>query len=60
MFRPIVLLNTLEKLIKKVIGKHLQFHMIFNNFIHPDQLRGLKQCSTMDAGTFLTYFIHSK
>ena len=32
--RPIVLLNTLEKLIEKVIGEHLQFHVISNNFIH--------------------------
>ena len=33
-FRPIVLLNTIEKLIKKVIGKKLQFQLILNNFIH--------------------------
>jgi len=60
MFRPIVLLNTLEKLIKKVIGEHLQFHMISNNFIHSNQLEGLKQYFTMDIGTFLTYLIHSR
>ena len=33
-FRPIVLLNTIEKLIKKFIGERLQFHLISNNFIH--------------------------
>jgi len=33
-FRPIVLLNTLGKLIKKVIGNRLQFQAISNNFIH--------------------------
>ena len=34
-FQPIVLFNTLEKLIEKVIGKYLQFLLISNNFIHP-------------------------
>ena len=33
-FRPIVLLNIIGKLIKKVIGEHLQFHSISNNFIY--------------------------
>ena len=32
-FQPIILLNILGKLIKKVIGKHLQFHLIVNNFV---------------------------
>ena len=35
MFRPIVLLNTLGKLIKKVIGERLQFQSISKNVIHP-------------------------
>ena len=34
-FRPIVLLNMLGKLIKKVIGERIQFHIAANNFIHP-------------------------
>jgi len=42
MFRPIVLLNILGKLIKKVIGERLQFHAIANNFIHSNQLENLK------------------
>ena len=33
-FRLIVLLNTVSKLIKKVIGKRLQFQTTSNNFIH--------------------------
>ena len=33
-FRLIVFLNTLEKLIEKVISEHLQFHVISNNLIH--------------------------
>ena len=38
LFRPIVLLNTVGKLIEKVIGERLQFHVALNNFIHPSQL----------------------
>ena len=34
-FCPIVLLNILGKLVEKMIGKRLQFHLISNNFIHP-------------------------
>ena len=34
-FRPIVLLNMLGKLIKKVIGERIQFHIIANDFIYP-------------------------
>ena len=33
-FRPIVLLNTLGKLIEKIIGERIQFHVITNNFIY--------------------------
>ena len=34
-FCLIVLLNTLGKLIKKMIGKYLQFHLLFNDFVYP-------------------------
>lgn len=57
-FRPIVFLNTLGKLIEKVIGERLQFHVVSNNFIHQSQLGGLKFKSTSDAGVALTHFIH--
>ena len=33
-FRPIILLNMLGKLIEKVISKRLQFQALFNNTIH--------------------------
>ena len=56
-FRPIVLLNTLGKLIKKVIGNRLQFYVISNNFIYQSQLGGLKFKSTTDVGIALTHFI---
>ena len=42
MFRPIILLNILSKLIERVIGKRLQFQLISKNVIHPCQLGGLK------------------
>ena len=58
-FRPIILLNTLGKLIKKVIGDRLQFHLISNNFIHPSQLGSLKQRSMLDTNITLTHFIYS-
>ena len=56
-FRPIVLLNTLGKLIEKVIGDRLQFYILSNSFIYQSQLGGLKSKSTTDASLVLTYFI---
>ena len=58
-FHPIVLLNTISKLIEKMIAERLQFHIIKNNFIHPSQLGGLKFKSTTDAGIVLTHIIRS-
>jgi len=58
-FRPIILLNTLGKLVEKVIAERLQFIVASNNFIHPSQLGGLKFKSTNDAGTVLTHIIRS-
>ena len=56
-FRPIVLLNTIGKLIEKVISGYLQFHSISNNFIYSSQLGGLKYRLMTDVGVVLTYFI---
>ena len=58
-FCPIIFLNMIGKLIEKAISKWLQYHLIANNFIYPNQLGGLKQWSTMDVGLFLTYLICS-
>ena len=58
-FRPIVLLNTLSKLIKKAIEERLQFQVIMNNFIHQSQLGGLKFKSTTNMGIAFTHFIHT-
>ena len=59
-FRPIVLLNTLGKLIEKVIGNRLQFYIVSNNFIYQSQLDRLKFKSTTNAGIALTYFIYMR
>ena len=56
-FHPIVLLNTLGKLIEKVIAERIQFTVASNDFIHPSQLGGLKFKSTSDAGVALTHII---
>jgi len=56
-FRPIVLLNTLGKLIEKVIAERIQFTVAANDFIHPSQLGGLKFKSTADAGITLTHIV---
>ena len=58
-FQSIALLNTIGKLIKKVIGERLEFQSISNKFIHQCQLGGLKQQSTIDIGVMLTHFIHT-
>jgi len=42
-FRFIVLLNMLGKLIEKIISKRLQFQALSNNTIYSCQLEGLKQ-----------------
>ena len=55
LYWPIVLLNTIGKLFKKMIGEHFQFHMISNSFIHPSQLKGLRLRSTIDTGVVLTH-----
>jgi len=59
-FRPIVLLNTIGKLIEKVISNRLQFQLIFNNFIHSSQLDGLKQQLTSNTSIALTHFIYTR
>ena len=56
-FRLIILLNILGKLIKKVISDRIQFHVVANNFIHHSQLSSLKFKSMTDAGITLTHFI---
>jgi len=59
MFCSIVLLNMLGNFIKKVTGNIIQFQAISSNFVHSNQLEGLKQHSTTNVRVFLIYFIYS-
>jgi len=56
-FRPIILLNTLGKLIKKMIARRLQFDAVKYGILHSNQLGDVAQQSTEDAGVFLTHFV---
>ena len=56
-FRPIVLLNITGKLVEKVISNRLQFYMTANGFLDPNQLEGIRQRSTTNAGIYLTHII---
>ena len=56
-FHPIILLNTLGKLIEKVIAERIQFTVASNDFIHLSQLGRLKFKSTTDASVTLTHII---
>jgi len=56
-FRPIILLNTMGKLIKKVISHHLQFHLSANGFLDFNQLGDIRQHSTIDTRMYLTHII---
>ena len=58
-FFPIVLLNTLGKLIEKVVAERLQFMVACNDFIYPSQLGGLKFKFTLDTSIALTHIIQS-
>lgn len=49
----------LGKLIEKTISYRLQVHSIASSFIHPSQLGGIKQHSTINAGIFLTHLIRA-
>ena len=42
-FRPIVLLNILGKLIKKMIARQLQFDAVKYSILYPNQLGGVAQ-----------------
>jgi len=58
-FRPIVLLNTLGKLIEKVVARRLHFDAIKYSILHPNQLGGVAQQSTENASVFLTHLVRA-
>ena len=58
-FRPIVLFNTLGKLIEKMIARQLQFDAVKYGILHPNQLRGVAQWSTENASVFLIHLVQA-
>ena len=42
-----------------MIARQLQFDAVKHSVLHPNQLGGISQRSTEDAGLFLTYFVRS-
>jgi len=47
----------LGKLIEKIIARQLQFDAVKHSVLHPNQLSGISQRSTEDAGLFLTHLV---
>jgi hypothetical protein len=58
-FRPIVLLNTLGKLIEKMLSCRLQFDGVAHGAFEPNQFGGIAQHSTEDAGVYLTHLVRA-
>ncbi|CAA7271833.1 unnamed protein product [Cyclocybe aegerita] len=58
-FRPIVLLITFGKLIEKMIANRIQFDAVKHDIFHPNQLGGIRQRSTEDAGLILTHLVRA-
>jgi retron-type reverse transcriptase len=58
-FRPIVLLNTLGKLVEKMLARRLQFDVVAHDVFHPNQFGGVAQRSTGDTGVYLTHLVRA-
>ncbi|KAF8658885.1 hypothetical protein AX14_007702 [Amanita brunnescens Koide BX004] len=56
-FRPISLLNTMGKLLTKVIATRMQFDCLKFNILHPGQCGGVAKHATVDAGVTLASFV---
>jgi hypothetical protein len=59
-FRPIVLLNTLGKLVEKMLARRLQFDGLAHNAFEPNQFGGVAQHSTEDAGIYLMHLVRAE
>ncbi|KAF8646423.1 hypothetical protein AX14_009081 [Amanita brunnescens Koide BX004] len=56
-FRPISLLNTIGKLLTKVIAARMQFDCLKYDILHPGQCGGVVKHATIDAGVTLALFV---
>ncbi|KAF8691631.1 hypothetical protein AX14_002742 [Amanita brunnescens Koide BX004] len=56
-FRPISLLNTLGKLLTKIIATRMQFDCLKYDILHPGQCGGVIKHATIDAGVTLASFV---
>ena len=56
-YRPIALLNTMGKLLTKILANRLQHDAAEHGLLHRDQFGGIKKHSTIDAGLALMDFI---
>ncbi|KAF8697279.1 hypothetical protein AX14_001381 [Amanita brunnescens Koide BX004] len=56
-YRPIALLNTVGKLLTKILANRLQHDATEFGLLHRDQFGGIQKHSTIDAGLVLTDFI---
>jgi ribonuclease HI len=56
-YRPIALLNTLGKLLTKILANRLQHDAAEHGILHRDQFGGIQGHSTIDAGLVLADFI---
>jgi hypothetical protein len=56
-FRPIVLLNTIGKLIEKCVSNRIQFDCVKHRVFRSNQFGGIMQRSTKDAGLYLTHLV---
>ncbi|KAF8674250.1 hypothetical protein AX14_005267 [Amanita brunnescens Koide BX004] len=56
-FRPISLLNTIGKLLTKVIATRLQFDCLKYDILHPGQCGGVIKHATIDARVTLASFV---
>ena len=56
-FWPIILLNMLGKVIKKVKSIRLQVYSITLNFTYTSQIGGIQQQLTTDTGIYITHLM---
>ena len=56
-YRPIVLLNCLGKLLKKIVARRMQMDAQRHSILHPCQFGGTFQHNTTDAGLHLVHNI---